>query len=74
MAGAVAATPHHSRCDALPCCGGDDRQNDRQECDGTCTTQGGWAMSNNLKAFVLSAGGLLAIAGSALLVLWAVVN
>jgi hypothetical protein len=28
-------------------------------------------MSNNLKAFLLSVGGLLAVAGSALLVLWA---
>jgi hypothetical protein len=31
-------------------------------------------MSNNLKAFVLSVGGLLAVGGSALLVLWAVLS
>jgi hypothetical protein len=31
-------------------------------------------MSNNVAAFLLSLGGLLAIAGAALLVLWAVVN
>ena len=31
-------------------------------------------MSNNLKAFVLSAGGLLALAGSALLALWTALN
>jgi hypothetical protein len=28
-------------------------------------------MSNNLKAFALSVGGLLAVSGSALLMLWA---
>jgi hypothetical protein len=31
-------------------------------------------MSNNLKAFALSVGGLLAVGGSALLVLWAVLT
>ena len=31
-------------------------------------------MSNDVKAFVLSVGGLLAVAGSALLVLWAVLS
>jgi hypothetical protein len=31
-------------------------------------------MSNNLKAFALSVGGLLAVGGSALLMLWAVVS
>jgi hypothetical protein len=31
-------------------------------------------MRRDLQAFLLSAGGLLALAGSALLVLWAVVN
>jgi hypothetical protein len=31
-------------------------------------------MNNNLKAFLLSLGGLLVVAGSALLVLWAGVN
>jgi hypothetical protein len=31
-------------------------------------------MSNDLKAFVMSAGGLLAIAGSVLLGLWAALN
>jgi hypothetical protein len=31
-------------------------------------------MSNDIKAFVLSVGGLLAVGGSALLVLWAVLS
>jgi hypothetical protein len=31
-------------------------------------------MSNDFKAFVLSLGGLLAVAGSGLLVLWAVLS
>ena len=31
-------------------------------------------MKHDLKAFLLSGGGLLAVAGSGLLVLWAVVN
>jgi hypothetical protein len=31
-------------------------------------------MSNNLKAFALSVGGLLAVGGSALRVLWAALN
>jgi hypothetical protein len=31
-------------------------------------------MSNDMKAFVLSVGGLLAVGGSALLVLWAVLS
>jgi hypothetical protein len=31
-------------------------------------------MKRNLQAFVLSLGGLLAVAGSGLLVLWAVLN
>ena len=31
-------------------------------------------MKNDLKAFLLSVGGLLAVAGSGVLVLWAVVN
>jgi hypothetical protein len=31
-------------------------------------------MSNDLKAFMLSVGGLLAVTGSALLVLWAVLS
>ena len=31
-------------------------------------------MSNDIKAFVLSVGGLLAVGGSALLVLWAVLR
>jgi hypothetical protein len=44
------------------------------ECDGTGTTQGGRTMSNDLKAFALSVGGLLAVAGSGLLVLWAVLS
>src|SRR5215207_329674 len=69
-----AATPHNSRGHALPCCGGGDRQDHRRECDGTGTTQGGRTMSNDLKAFALSVGGLLAVAGSGLLVLWAVLS
>ena len=35
---------------------------------------GGRTMSNDLKAFALSVGGLLAVAGSGLLVLWAVLS
>jgi hypothetical protein len=31
-------------------------------------------MSNDIKAFLLSVGGLLAVGGSALLVLWAVLS
>lgn len=31
-------------------------------------------MSNNLKAFTLSVGGLLAVSGFTLLMLWAVLN
>jgi hypothetical protein len=31
-------------------------------------------MSNNLKAFLMSAGGLLAIFGATLLMLWAALN
>ena len=31
-------------------------------------------MSNNLKAFLLSLAGLLAVGGSGLMVLWAVLN
>jgi hypothetical protein len=31
-------------------------------------------MNNNLKAFLLSVGGLLTVAGSGLLVLWAVLS
>jgi hypothetical protein len=34
----------------------------------------GGLMSNDLKAFALSVGGLLAVAGSGLLVLWAVLS
>src|SRR5829696_6708563 len=71
---ALAATPHNSRGHALPCCGGGDRQDHRRECDGTGTTQGGRTMSNDLKAFALSVGGLLAVAGCGLLVLWAVLS
>jgi hypothetical protein len=61
----------NSRRHALPCCGGDDRTHHRRECNGAGTTQGGRTMSNDLKAFLLSVGGLLAVAGSGLLVLWA---
>jgi hypothetical protein len=70
----LAATPHNSRRHALPCWGGGDRQDHRRECHGAGTTQGGRTMNNNLKAFVLSVGGLLAVAGSGLLVLWAVLS
>jgi hypothetical protein len=72
--GALAATPHNSRGYALLCCGGDDRQDYRRECHGTGTTQGGRTMSNDLKAFLMSAGGLLAVAGCTLLMLWAALN
>jgi len=36
--------------------------------------KGGRTMSNDIKAFLLSVGGLLAVGGSALLVLWAVLS
>ena len=72
--GALAATPHNGRRHARPCCGGGDRQDHRRERDGTGTTQGGRTMSNDLKAFVISVGGLLAVGGSALLMLWVVVS
>jgi hypothetical protein len=38
------------------------------------TAQGGRTMSNDLKAFLLSVGGLVAVTGSGLLVLWAVLS
>jgi hypothetical protein len=54
----AAIRPHHCR-----------------ECNGFGTTRGGrLTMKNDLKAFLLSAGGLLAVAGSGLLVLWAVLS
>jgi hypothetical protein len=68
--GALAAKPHNNRGHALPCCGGGDRQDHRRKCHGTGTTQGGRTMSNDLKAFLMSAGGLLAVAGCTLLMLW----
>jgi hypothetical protein len=36
--------------------------------------KGGRTMSNDLKAFLMSAGGLLALAGGTLLMLWAALN
>jgi hypothetical protein len=54
----AAIRPHHCR-----------------ERNGFGTTRGGrLTMKNDLKAFLLSAGGLLAVAGSGLLVLWAVLS
>jgi hypothetical protein len=38
--------------------------------NGAGTTQSGRTMSHNFKAFLLSVGGLLAVAGGALVVLW----
>jgi hypothetical protein len=67
----LAATPHNSRHHPLPCCGGGDGQDHRRDRNGAGTTQGGRTMSNDLKAFLLSVGGLLAVAGSGLLALWA---
>jgi hypothetical protein len=67
----LAATPHDSRRRALPCCCGGDCQDHRRECNGAGTTQGGRTMSNDIKAFLLSVGGLLVVAGSGLLLLWA---
>jgi hypothetical protein len=67
---ALAATSHNSRRHALPCCGGDDRTHHRRVRDGAGTTQGRRTMSRDFKVFLLSMGGLLAVAGFALLVLW----
>jgi hypothetical protein len=67
----LAATPHNSRHHPLLCCGGGDGQDHRRDRNGAGTTQGGRTMSNDLKAFLLSVGGLLAVAGSGLLALWA---
>jgi hypothetical protein len=54
----AAIRPHHCR-----------------DCNGFGTARGGrLTMKNDLKAFLLSAGGLLAVAGSGLLVLWAVLS
>ena len=66
--------PTTAAASALPCCCGGDCQDHRRECNGAGTTQGGRTMSNDIKAFVLSVGGLLAVGGSALLVLWAVLS
>jgi hypothetical protein len=66
--------PHDRRGNALLCCGGGDRQDHRRKCHGTGTTQGGRTMSNDLKAFLISAGGLLAVAGCTLLMLWAALH
>ena len=71
--GCIGRYAHRNPRHPLLCCGGD-RTHHRRECDGTGTTQGRRTMSNNLKAFVLSVGGLLAVAGSGLLVLWAVLS
>jgi hypothetical protein len=57
-----------------PCCGGGDRTHYRRVCYSFGTTQGGRTMSNDLKAFVLSVVGLLAVGMSALLMLWAVLS
>ena len=65
---------HNSRGQALLCCGGDDRQDHSRKCHGTGTTQGGRTMSNDLKAFLMSTGGLLAVFGGTLLMLWAALN
>jgi len=73
---ALAATPHNGRRQPLPCCGGGDRtQHRRVRYSFGGATQGRRpTVRNDVKAFVLSLGGLLAVAGSALLVLWAMVS
>ena len=65
--------PHNSRHHPLPCSGGGNRQDHRRERNSAGTTHGGRTMSNDLKAFLLSAGALIAVAGSGLLALalWA---
>ena len=73
--GALAATPHNRRRQPLPCCGGGDRMHHRRVRYSRGTTQGRRpTMRRDLQAFVLSVGGLLAVAGCALLVLWAMVS
>jgi hypothetical protein len=73
--GALAATPHNSRRQPLPCCGGDDRPHHRRERDGAGTTQGGRpTMSRNLQAFLLSLGGFFVMAGLGLVMLWAALD
>jgi hypothetical protein len=74
-AGALAATSHNSGRQALPCCGGGDGPDYRRVCYSFGALQGGRrTMRRDLQALVLSLGGLLAVTGSALLVLWAVIN
>jgi hypothetical protein len=67
---ALAAMPHNRRRDALPCCGGGDRAHHRRVRYSFGTPRARRTMSNDLKAFLLSVGGLLAVAGSGLLMLW----
>jgi hypothetical protein len=71
---ALAATSHDSSRHLLPCCGGGHRAHHRRVRYSSGTIQGGRIMNNDLKAFVLSVGGLLAVGGSALLMLWAVLS
>jgi len=53
---------------------GGDCQDHRRQCNGAGTTQGGRTMSSDIKAFLLSVGGLLAVGGSGLLVSWGVLT
>jgi hypothetical protein len=74
-ASALAATSHNSGRQALPCCGGGDGPDHRRVRYSFSPLQGGRRrMRRDLRALVLSLGGLLAVTGSALLVLWAVIN
>ena len=69
-----AQTPYNSSRDALPCYGGESSAS-LPRVQRLGTTQGGTlTMKNDLKAFLLAVGGLLAVAGSGLLVLWAVLS
>jgi hypothetical protein len=70
-----AATPHNSHSHQLRCYGGGDRPHHCRECNDFGKTEGRrLTIKNDLKAFLLSVGGLLAVAGSGLLVLWAVLS
>ena len=74
-AGALAGTSDNSGRQALPCCGGGDGLDHRRVGYSFGALQGGRrTMRRDLQALLLSLGGLLAVTGSALLVLWAVIN
>jgi hypothetical protein len=74
-AGPLTQTSYNSGRQALPCCGGGDGPDHRRVRYSFGALQGGRrTMRRDLQALVLSLGGLLAVTGSALLVLWAVIN